>query len=302
MAAKKASLEIDGPRDDDHPGSKDPGNANAVEQATPSQEDTAGEPPGKAALSPHVRNRRRRNRLLALAFLLTVVFILTVLTKQGVFDRNRSDGVPRIVPAVLFDQLCKETRKDQDPTLHVTDFEVNDAMVQQLADIECIETLIFDQGVVTDEAIKIISELPKLQHLRLRLSPIGDEGLKMLANTETLWYLNLPHAACTNEGVGALAALPRLRQLRLGSGNLGNGVGREVASITSLRGIHLIGVKVTDEGLKMLAKMPHLESLYLDDSAVTEAGWDWLFREHPHLHVHINQSHHDRDPNLHTHH
>jgi hypothetical protein len=83
---------------------------------------------------------------------------------------------------------------------------------------------------------------------------------------------------------------------------LGNEVTREIATLPSLRVIHLIGVPVTDEGLKTLAEMPYLESLYLDDCAVTEAGWDWLFREHPHLHVHVNQAHHDRDPKRHEHH
>ena len=74
-----------------------------------------------------------------------------------------------------------------------------------------------------------------------------------------------------------------------------------LTQIRSLRGIHLIGVPITDEGLKKIAAMPYLESLYLDDSAVTEAGWAWLFREHPHLHVHIDQYHHDRDPKAHDH-
>jgi hypothetical protein len=47
--------------------------------------------------------------------------------------------------------------------------------------------------------------------------------------------------------------------------------------------------------------MPNLQSLYLDDSLVTETGWEWLFEEVPNLHVHVNQQHHDRDPQAHQH-
>ena len=124
-------------------------------------------------------------------------------------------------------------------------------------------------------------------------------------------HLNLPHADCTSEGIAALAKLKRLRQLRIGSSRLGNEVSREIARIKSLRGIHLIGVGLTDDGLKVLTGiperpekelgLPNLESLYLDDSAVTSAGWEWLFKTHPQLHVHVDQQHHDRDPKAHAH-
>jgi hypothetical protein len=236
------------------------------------------------------------------AFLLTFVFVGTVMWSRGAFDDPHDAQVLAIAPSVLFEQLCEQVEKKQLAKLHVADFEVHDGLIPQIKKLDSIETLILDQGVVTDDAIETIAGLPKLQHLRLRHSPIKDRGLELLSKTESLWYLNLPHAECTSQGVAALAALPRLRQLRLGSPNLGNEVTREIATLRSLRGVHLIGVEVTDEGLKTLAAMPHLESLYLDDSAVTEAGWEWLFREYPHLHVHIDQVHHDRDPKGHKHH
>ena len=175
-------------------------------------------------------------------------------------------------------------------------------MVSRIGELKSLETLIIDEGIVTDETIDLIAKLPELRQLRLRLSPIGDAGFQELSGCEALWFLNLPHAECTSEGVASLKSLTKLRQLRLGSKNLDNQVANALTQIRSLRGIHLIGVPITDEGLKKIAVMPYLESLYLDDSAVTEAGWAWLFREHPHLHVHIDQYHHDRDPKAHDHH
>lgn len=252
-------------------------------------------------LSQHQLRRRRRVRHIILAILLTASFVVTVMWSSGAFEETEPEPVLAISRSVLFEQYCDEIKREQLKKLHVTEFEVDDAMIAGIGDLQTLETVIMDKGVVTDASMAAIASLPHLQHLRLRLSPVNDEGLKQLSKCQSLWYVNLPHAACTAKGVAALAAIPKLRQLRLGSSRLGNEVTREIASIKSLRGVHLIGIAVTDEGLKMLAAMPHLESLYLDDSSVTEAGWDWLFREHPHLHVHVNQDHHDRDPRAHKH-
>lgn len=164
-----------------------------------------------------------------------------------------------------------------------------------------LDTVLIDQGIVTGEGLAKIAELPGLQHLRLRLSPITDEDLQPLLQCPELWLINLPHSELTDEGIRSLAELPKLKQLRLGSKKLTDDCCRVITQLEKLRGLHLIGVPVTDDGIKVLVELPHLESLYLDDSAVTDEGWDWVFRNHPQLHVHINQSHHDRDPQSHQH-
>lgn len=171
----------------------------------------------------------------------------------------------------------------------------------QVAKLPMLDTVLIDEGVITDEGMVTIAKIPELRHLRLRLSPITDEGLKPLLERKSIWFLNLPHSRLTEKGIRSLSALPKLRQLRVGSTLLGNDVGRALLEVKSLRGLHLIGVPLSDEGLKVIVELPHLESLYLDDAAITEAGWDWLFQNHPQLHVHINQRHHDRDPQHHKH-
>lgn len=278
----------------------------SASQPVPAEGIAASDPVASAVpakgLSLSQRRRRQHAQKLLLAVILTGVFISLVIWSRAGRRPNPEVQVPTIAPAVLFEQICTEIRKGHGDTLHIMEYPVDDAMVAAMTDLDSVETLIFDEGAVTDKAIETIAKLPKLQHLRLRLSPIGDEGMKQIATIQSLWYLNLPHAECTAEGVRELAALHGLRQLRLGSSNLGNDVTREIAKIPSLRGVHLIGIPVTDEGLKTLAAMKYLESLYLDDSAVTEAGWEWLFREYPHLHVHVDQIHHDRDPKAHKHH
>lgn len=269
----------------------------AVESSQTSPAEPEQTPPQP---SPRELERIKRKRQLLCAVLLTAIFVFIVVWTNVHPHGNRE--ILTITPAAQFDGMCLEVEAEKLDKLHVTEFEVDDAMVQRMVDLDTLETVIFDQGAVSDEALVVLSALPRLRHLRLRLSPITDEGLKSLAQCESLWFVNLPHARCTADGVAALSQLPRLRQLRLGAPDLGNEVTDAIAKIETLRGIHLIGAAITDEGLKELAAMPNLESLYLDDVKVTEAGWEWLFRNYPQLHVHINQVHHDRDPKRHIHH
>jgi hypothetical protein len=247
----------------------------------------------------------RRSKLILSLLVLGPLFVLVA--SLGMMQRDRrpmtpDDAVPDIVPSEQFQHDIELVREQNLTILQVSDYPVTDDLVSELSDLEWIETVILDQGILTDESMATLAGLPNLQHLRLRLSPITDEGLAAISKCQSLGHLNLPHAECTAAGVAHLQNLPRLRQLRLGSARLGDDVTDQIAKIKGLRGIHLIGVPVTDQGLERLATMPHLESLYLDDAAVTEAGWERLFREHPNLHVHINQKHHDRDPKAHRHH
>ncbi|WP_253154066.1 hypothetical protein [Stieleria tagensis] len=171
----------------------------------------------------------------------------------------------------------------------------DDSMLSDLSpDDEWLEVLILDAGRITDAGIESIAKLPKLWHLRLRSSPIGDDGLRQLTGSQTIQILNLPQSEATAAGVAELAKLPNLRNLRLGGNRLAADTAAGIASIDSLRNLHLIGVPIDDQGLRQIASLPKLQSLYLDDSAVTSAGWDWLFETHPDLHVHVNQKHLDR--------
>ncbi len=283
-------------------GAGDSADEPASSESTEEGDDSSEEADEPLEISPREKQRRIRRRHMMWAIVLTAVFVTIVVYSSGVLHPRRDQDLLAIAPSVLFENLCTEVAKENGTKLHVADFEVTDSMIPQIVELKSIDTFIVDQGKLTDRAMIAISALPNLRHLRLRLSPISDEGLETIAQCESLWYLNLPHVDCTPEGVASLAQLPRLRQLRLGSTELGNEVTNSIAKIESLRGIHLIGVAVTDEGLKTLAAMPHLESLYLDDSKVTEAGWMWLFKNYPQLHVHIDQEHHDYDPHAHQHH
>ncbi|TWT82086.1 hypothetical protein CA13_35460 [Planctomycetes bacterium CA13] len=243
---------------------------------------------------------QRRRRFVLVVLLAICFFGALAWTHNSLIETEIVEKV-ELLPSVKLKQQLLRVKREKSKQLHIDSFVVSDEMLQQIADHPDLETVILDQGRITNEGLAVLQSLPKLQHLRLRLSPIGDDGMVTLSGCKSLWFLNLPHSVCTTKGVAALKAIPELRQLRLGSSNLGNEVTREIAELKTLRGVHLIDIAISDEGLKTLTTLPYLESLYLDNSAVTESGWRWLYTQHPELHVHVNQLHHDYDPKYHKH-
>lgn len=58
---------------------------------------------------------------------------------------------------------------------------------------------------------------------------------------------------------------------------------------------------IGDEGLGVLAGLPGLWNLHLDGAGVSNEAWGKYFQKRPNVHVHVDQAHHDRDPNSHDH-
>ncbi len=165
-----------------------------------------------------------------------------------------------------------------------------------------LRELLLDGGVVSDQ--DLIERLTSLSliHLRLRHSPITDLGLKHIVDTQPkLKILNLPHAKVTNKGLESLSDLSNLTHLRLGGRTIDDLAVQAISHSNSLESLHLIGPNLTDESLEFLANMKELSSLYIDDCRLSDSAWEKLFRKRPRMHVHVDQAHHDRDPNLHPH-
>ncbi|MEM9828380.1 MAG: hypothetical protein AAF958_17455 [Planctomycetota bacterium] len=243
----------------------------------------------------------RRIKLIALAVLLAATFAALIYAAYQNTGSADDITIVDLSPRVRLLRRADEARQNRSKVLVLNQFSINDDVFADIGPMPDVEALLVDKGYLGDASMPAIAKMPKLAQLRLRLSPVTNEGLKSLAESRSIWLLNLPHARCTSQGVRELAKMERLRSLRLGSPQLSGDVARAITEIKTLRTLHLIGVPITDDGLRRIAAMPQLESLYLDDSAVTDAGWRWLFENYGHLHVHIDQEHHDRDPHRHTH-
>lgn len=178
---------------------------------------------------------------------------------------------------------------------------------QQLTDLVKLDgkllDLLVDRGGISDQNVQSIARIRSLEHLRIRESQLSDAALDVLAkgNLRSLRILNLPQSAITARGIEYLRQFPALTQLRLGGPQLTDEAALAIAGLPALKSLHLIGPKLSDEGLRHLATAPHLASLYIDDCPLSDEAWEKVFELKPGLHVHIDQSHHDRDPNAHSH-
>jgi hypothetical protein len=204
---------------------------------------------------------------------------------------------PAIVEATLDEQIAAVGR-GAGATIQIGTAPVSRQELLRLSRLATLQVLLLDHrdNAIGDDDCRVLAGLKGLIHLRIRGGTIGDAGLAELARLPQLKILNLPHSQATNDGLSALAAMPRLSQLRLGSPQLSDAGMKELARFPALRQLHLIDAPITDAGLETISRLPRLQSLYLDGSRVTDSGLTELFRTRPHLHVHINQQHHDRDP------
>lgn len=204
-----------------------------------------------------------------------------------------------------FAEQVEAVRSNAATRIRVDDGPLSDDDWDALAGLEGLVTLDLQEGVADDGKAVLLSRLPRLERLVLRASPLSDEGLRHLAACHTLRDVNLPQARCTRAGLAALAELPRLKSLRLGSPDLcpdgdgGADLGTIILQFPALKSLHLIDVPLGDEGLDALSRYDGLWNLYLDGAGASDAAWERYFALHPEVHVHVDQAHHDRDPNRH---
>jgi len=201
--------------------------------------------------------------------------------------------------AVRFEQIFEQLSKSEETIARLDAFVITDAMLRKLTTIDRLTTIQVNTDSIILPTIEKLSQMPKLEQLHIRGASLDDAMFMELTKSLSIWLLNFPSANVSPEAIEGLGKMPALRQLRLGIKGGDNQHGRAISTLSRLRSVHLIGIAITDEGLRPLTEMPQLESLYLDDTAVTDTGWEWLVQENTHLHVHVNQKHHDRDPQKH---
>lgn len=194
----------------------------------------------------------------------------------------------------------QKVRSGQSDEIVLRNTPVGDDDLAKLADLKTLRRLEIDQCRATHVGMQHLTNLPKLEHLKLR-GGIGDSELQILAEISTLRILNLPLAQFSDSGLAKVAQLTKLELLRFGSPNVTDAGIESLKTIKSLRFLHLIDVPITDAALPHIADMKNLESFYLDGSHVTDDAFGKLVLDRPDLHLHINQQHHDRDPKKHTH-
>jgi len=240
-----------------------------------------------------------RRRVVATGAGVTLVIVVAFMILLSRDLTTPSDAESPPTNSELFAAAFARLRKPDETAAILDGLKIDDDMLARLTTLEQLDVINVNTESISPSTIKKLAAMPKLGQLHLRGVTIDDAMLRELENSESIWLLNIPTTDVSPAAIKSLDTMKLLRSLRIGIAGGDNRHGRAIATLQRLRTVHMIGIAVSDEGLQPLAHMPQLESLYLDDTAVTDAGWDWLFRESPHLHVHIDQKHHDRDPQKH---
>lgn len=179
--------------------------------------------------------------------------------------------------------------------------EINQDELRNLGELTSLRVLCLENGYVTDEGVAHLRGLSNLEQLKLWKSPLGDAGIEALAGLTNLRLFNVPDAQFTDQALNLLAQLPQLELLRIGSPNITDAGIDSLQAMPNLRFLHLINIPITDAALIKIARLKQLESLYLDHTQVSDDGIEQLLQSRPDLHFHINQLHHEDDPQHHEH-
>lgn len=248
------------------------------------------------ALAPRSTSSRS---LTVLPTALVAVFCAVCATAVLGCNRRSSPDRAQAEPERPWHEQLASVRAGTSDEIRLEHTPVSSAELAELTGLTGLHTLILDAGVVRDEDAPTIAALSGLEHLRLRESPLSDRGLAQLAQgqLDSLIILNLPQATPTAAGLEQLAKLPHVRQLRIGGRQIDDEAVAVLAKWPELTSLHLIGPGITEKSLQTIAGMPELISFYLDDCELSDSAWEEFFRARPGLHVHIDQAHHDRDPN-----
>jgi Leucine-rich repeat (LRR) protein len=116
----------------------------------------------------------------------------------------------------------------------------------------------------SDDNLKVVAQLSRLQYLSLWGVPITDAGLAHLRGCPTLETLGLAYTAITDAGLAHLSNLPLLRQLDLPNTKVTDAGMVHLPKLARLQSLDLTETKVTGAGLRQLQKSPSLTSLRLN--------------------------------------
>jgi serine/threonine protein kinase len=128
--------------------------------------------------------------------------------------------------------------------------------------------------LITDRELGYLNNLPDLDYLSLKGTPITDAGLKgNLQGLPNLTQLELGGTRITDASLACLVRLPKLHSLWLDQTRVGDeAMARYVKDTAGMKRLYLNHTQITDAGLEPLRQIPDLWELSLSHTAITDAG------------------------------
>lgn len=122
---------------------------------------------------------------------------------------------------------------------------------------------------LTNDHLKVIGSLPKLEEAYLDGTGITDQGLQHLSGLVELRLLTLSRTQISDVGTGAIANLPSLESLDLSDTEITNRGLAVLRRLPKLRNLSIHRTNVTADGLVVLRDIRNLERLSVSASILS---------------------------------
>ncbi|MCE9555260.1 MAG: hypothetical protein K8T91_18065 [Planctomycetes bacterium] len=156
--------------------------------------------------------------------------------------------------------------------LDLTGATIADDWPRVLADLKQLRRLRVG-GLINDASLRQLPVLPELQSLDLSHSDVTSAGLDLLSRQPRLTALHLMHQEISAAGIESIAKLPELKCLLLQGARIDAKALAPLAKAPKLTTLNLSGCSaIDDEALKHIGKIHTLTTLYLNNTAITDAG------------------------------
>jgi len=176
---------------------------------------------------------------------------------------------------------------------------ITDRSLERIATCTEISVLALHSTSITDEGIKKLQNLKKLNtlwladndisgktltfpsdnaitHLNLAYTRVTSQELKNLANARKLQSLNLIQCKMNLGGFNEIANLKDLEYLHLGKTEVDDDCIAELNSLNKLEELNVAGCPITDKCISTLESMPSLKSLTIKQTKISEIGYQKL--------------------------
>jgi hypothetical protein len=125
---------------------------------------------------------------------------------------------------------------------------------------------------VENQTVNVIGKFENLTSLALTPNQVTDDGLRPLRNLTKLEYLWLELGHLRGDGLVHIARLSRLIKLSLEGCPIRDDALRHLSRLWGLRELNLRNTGITGSGLRYLDRLPLLEPIELEGAALDDAG------------------------------
>ncbi len=167
--------------------------------------------------------------------------------------------------------------------LSLKKLEIEDAQLKYLENLTGLVDLDLEETDVSDQGLRWLHKLNKLERLKLRASLVTGKGLVYLKPLSSLTDLSLANIAIGDEGLENLVGLKKLTGLTLSRAQMTDQGLKRIAPMSQLEKLDIEFNKISDAGIASLVGLKNLKELLLSDTLVTVNCIKYL-KQFPALH------------------